>query len=83
MPKNKKGSTLALLSVYQVYELFMKLDARRGPKPPMGPTTTRDPADLNFSIFSLNTSMVTKNKFFTFPARLTPPPGSRSNRSVS
>ena len=51
----------------------MKLDAPGGPKPPMDPPPlkTRQTSILLFS--NLYTSMVTKNKFFAFPARLTPP----------
>ena len=57
----------------------MKLDATGEPQPLMGPPTTRDKADFfsNFSIFSLYTSMVTKNKLFIFPDGLTTS-GSRS-----
>ena len=58
----------------------MKLDATEEPQPLMGPPTTRDKADFLFLIFlfsSLYTSMVTKNKLFTFPDGLTTH-GSRS-----
>ena len=66
MIENKNGSKLAILCVCQVYELFMKLGA------PGGPPTTQDPADFSiFLFYSLYTSMVTENKFFTFPASLT------------
>ena len=50
MPMNKNGSKLALSCVCQVSELFMKRAAHGGSKTPMGPPTTRDPADFNFSI---------------------------------
>ena len=51
----------------------MKFAAPRGHQPPMGPLP---PETLQTSIFlfsSLYTSIVTKNKFFTFPAKLTHP----------
>ena len=46
----------------------MKLDTPGGAQPATGLPTTRDQADLNFLLSSLYTSMVTKDKFFTFPA---------------
>ena len=49
-----------------------------GPKPPMGPPPPETRETLIFLFYSLYTSMVTKNKFFTFLARLSPP-GSRTN----
>ena len=71
MPINKNGSNLALLCVCQVQELFMKLAAPVGPQPPMDPPHHPRPGRLLFS--TLYTSMVTKNKFVTFPARLISP----------
>ena len=34
-----------------ILRTIMKLDAPGGPQLPMGPLTTRDPADFHFSIF--------------------------------
>ena len=56
----------------------MKLAAPEGPQPPCVPPPPETRQTSIFLSYSLYTSMVTKNKFFNFPARLTSP-GSRSH----
>ena len=51
-------------------------------QPNMGPPPPETQQTSIFLFSSLYASMLTKNKFFTFPARLIPPPGSRSIISV-
>ena len=51
----------------------MKLAAPEGPKPLCVPPPPETRQTSIFLSYSLYTSMVTKNKFFSFPARLTSP----------
>ena len=62
----------SLKTIYETSKLFMK-SIYETPPPPLVSPPPESRQTLIFVFSSLYTSMVTKNKFFTFPARLTPP----------
>ena len=63
------------LHVYAKFKNYLlNLPLPGAQNPPWVPPPPETRQTSIFLFFSLYTSMVTKNKFFSFPARLTPPP---------